>query len=318
MKYKNIPVLILGYNRPNHINKLIDSLRKIKPSNIFISLDGPKNISIDIEKCTNVKNEIKKIDWDCKIKRKYNLNNLGCRDSVSRGINWFFKYNKFGIILEDDCIPNKSFFAFCKKVDDKFKNNKNIFTISGSNFFNKKIKNDYFFSKYNHCWGWATWKRAWKFYDNKLSFWKEWKNSKSWKSFHDSKVERKYWTKIFDKTNMKKIDSWAYVWTCCVWKQYGLTVIPKKNLIKNIGFDSEATHTVESKFKYLKSYKIKLRKNLSGSSELVPFKLNDEYVFSNHFQGKYYLWPWFILKGIRLLFENPKIFFLKINKFLFT
>jgi hypothetical protein len=266
MKYQNIPVLILGYNRPYQTRKLVSSLRKIKPKNIFISLDGPKNDLLDINKCYAVKNEIKKIDWNCKIRKKINKENLGCRQSVNSAISWFYKKNNFGIILEDDCIPNISFFVFCEKIDNKYKNNKKIFAISGSNFFNKKITKDYFFSKYPHCWGWASWKRAWKYYDNRLNFWNKWKNSNSWYLFHNNNTERKYWNKIFDKTKMKKIDSWAYIWTCCVWKQKGLTIIPKKNLIKNIGFGNNATNAIEKKNEYSKSYSLKFNKNYQPSA----------------------------------------------------
>jgi len=318
MKYRNIPVLILGYNRPKHIKKLITSLKKIKPKNIFISLDGPKKNETDRIKCHVVKNEIEKINWSCEIKKKYNLNNLGCRESVYKGINWFFKHNNFGIVLEDDCIPNISFFTFCEKINNKYKNNKKIFTISGTNFFNKKISNDYFFSKYNHCWGWGSWKRAWKYYDNNLSFWNNWKNTNSWKLLHQDEIERKYWEKIFNKTKKRKIDSWAYVWTCSVWKNNGLTVIPKKNLIKNIGFDIGATHTLEKKLNHLKAFSLKFKKNLIGPKILKPLRANDEYVFNNHFQGKYYLWPWVVLKVIKLFLENPKMFFLKANRVLFS
>ena len=226
--YQDIPILVLGYNRPDHIRKLILSLRKVKPKKIYISLDGPKDNPDDINKNNIVKKEIQKINWKCKIKKKYNKKNLGCRESVSRAISWFFKENRFGIILEDDCIPKKSFFIFFKKIDEKFFNNKKIFAISGSNFFNKTIKDDFFFSKYNHCWGWATWRRAWKYYDNKLTFWSKWKYSKQWKYLHDNIIEKKFWEKIFNNVFKKKIDSWAYVWTCSVWKKNGLTIIPKK------------------------------------------------------------------------------------------
>ena len=117
MMYQDIPILVLGYNRPEHIRKLILSLRKVKPKKIYISLDGPKDNPVDIKKNNNVKREIQKIDWKCKIKKKYNKKNFGCRESVSRGISWFFRENRFGIILEDDCIPKKSFFIFCKKIE---------------------------------------------------------------------------------------------------------------------------------------------------------------------------------------------------------
>ena len=228
LAYRNIPVLILGYNRPFHIKKLINSLRKIKPKRIYVSLDGSKKNLEDIKKSELVKKQVNKINWDCVIKKNYNSKNLGCRESVSKGIEWFFNNNKFGIILEDDCIPNQSFFDFCHVINQLYKNNKKIFSISGSNFFNGKIKDDYYFSKYPHCWGWATWSRAWKDYDYNLSFWNKWKKTKSWKLLHTNNIERKYWEKIFDKVKKEKIDSWAYVWTCSVWKKNGLTIIPKK------------------------------------------------------------------------------------------
>ena len=312
LAYRNIPVLILGYNRPSHIKKLIKSLKKIKPKKIYISLDGSKKKIEDIKKCKLVKNEIDKINWDCVLKKNYNSNNLGCKESVSRGIKWFFKSNKFGIILEDDCIPNRTFFNFCYKINQIYKNNKKIFLISGSNFFNGQIKDDYYFSKYTHCWGWATWSRAWKHYDNKLSFWGEWKKTNNWKFFHKKKIERKYWEKIFDKVKNGKIDSWSYVWTCSVWKKKGLTIIPKKNLIKNIGFDINATNSLKEEKKHLKTYNIDFKKNLKKPNILKAVNFNDNYVFNNHFKGKYYLWPWIIIKIMKLLLANPKIFFLKV------
>ena len=315
MKYQDIPILVLGYNRPEHIKKLILSLRKVRPKIIYISLDGPKNNLTDKKKNESVKKEIEKIDWKCKIKKKYNTTNLGCRESVSTGISWFFRKNRFGIILEDDCIPNKSFFIFCQKIDAKYSNNQKVFAISGSNFFNRTIKNDFFFSKYNHCWGWATWSRAWKYYDNKLTFWSKWKYSKQWKHFHDNMLEKKYWEKIFDNVLKRKIDSWAYVWTCCVWRKNGLTIIPKKNLIENIGFDMNATNTIDNKKIYKKASELKLKKNLNFKISISPLKENDAFVFENHFKGKYSLWPWMIIKLLKMFAKNPLIFFIKLNNF---
>ena len=314
LSYQNIPILILGYNRPFHIKKLITSLKKIQPKKIYVSLDGSKKNTKDINKCKLVKDEIERINWNCLIKKNYNLNNLGCKKSVSNGINWFFKNNNFGIILEDDCIPNLTFFNFCKKINEVHRDNEKIFAISGSNFFNKKIEGDYFYSKYNHCWGWASWRRAWKHYDNSLSFWNKWKNSDNWKTFHKNKIERRYWEKIFNELKKGKIDSWAYTWTCSVWKKNGLTIIPKKNLIKNIGFDINATNSLKEEQKHLKTYSIKFKKNLKGPKNLEPLEFNDTFVFNNHFQGKYYLWPWIILKVAKLAILNPKIFFLKTFK----
>ena len=312
--FQNISVLVLGYNRPNHIKKLLNSLRKIKPKKIYISLDGPKKDLRDKKLSQLVKNEVENINWRCSIKKKYNIKNLGCRDSVRKGIDWFFKYNKFGIILEDDCLPNISFFQFCNKINKIYKNNKKIFSISGSNFYNKKVKYDYFYSKYNHCWGWASWKRAWKKYDNKLLNWDKLKNSKQWKLLHKNRIERRYWEKIINKVKKEKIDSWAYVWTYSMWLYKGIAIIPKKNLIKNIGFDIYATNSIKEETKHLKSHSLNFKTQLKKPKKFIPLIQNDDYVFNNHFQGKNYLWPWIIFKILKLGLYNPKIFVKKAIK----
>ncbi|WP_440915362.1 glycosyltransferase family A protein [Candidatus Pelagibacter sp.] len=312
LAYRNIPILILGYNRPTHIKKLIISLRNIKPKKIYICLDGSKKNIEDIKKCNLVKKEINKINWKCVVKKKYNNLNLGCKLSVGKGIEWFFSNNKFGIILEDDCIPNRSFFHFCLLMNKLYKNNKKIFSISGSNFYNGKIDNDYYFSKYPHCWGWATWSRAWKHYDKNLKFWPKWKKTKNWNSFHSNLIEKNYWEKIFNKVKSGEIDSWAYIWTFSVWRKRGLTIIPKKNLIKNIGFDINATNSLKEEKKHLKVSSLNFNKSVKKPKILKALKTNDSFVFENHFQGKYFLWPWIIIKLTKLLLTNPKIFFLKI------
>jgi hypothetical protein len=312
--FQNIPVLILGYNRHTHIKKLINALRKIKPKYIYISLDGSKKKSNDKVDCELVKQEVKKINWDCSIKKKYNIKNLGCRDSVRKAISWFFKFNKFGIILEDDCIPNKSFFYYCQQINKSYANNEKIYAISGSNFYNKKTKYDYFYSKYNHCWGWATWKRAWKYYDNNLTSLNKFTRSYQWKLLHENKTERRFWEKIFNRVKEKKIDSWAYVWTYSVWKKNALTIIPKKNLIKNIGFDISATNSIKNEKKHLKAYSTVFNKTLKRPPILTPWKSNDIYVFNNHFCGKYSLWPWIIIKVLKLVIFNPKIFIIKTKR----
>ena len=313
-----IPILLLVYNRPKHTLALINKLRSIKPKKIYISSDGPKENQKDFINCKKVKIIISKIDWKCKLKFNYGINNQGCRKSVSNGINWFFDNEKAGIILEDDCVPNLDFFNFCKILLKKYKNQDKISVISGSNFQKKEIdKYYYYFSKYPHCWGWATWKRAWKLYDPKFSFWPKWKQSLDWKLLHKDLIEKKYWEKIFDKVYKNKIDSWAYVWTACVWKNKGLTATPNLNLIDNIGFDENATHTFAlKKFEYKKSR----YKNFKNNIKILHPKsigINNEadnYVFLNHFKGIYYLWPYRIFYFIKLFFKNPNEFILKIIK----
>ena len=163
--------------------------------------------------------------------------------------------------------------------------------------------------------GWATWRRAWNQYDDKLVLWSKLKNSKKWRTLHKNNIERKYWEKIIDNVEKRKIDSWAYVWTYSMWLHGGITVIPKKNLIKNIGFDADATNSLKEESKYLKSYSLNFKKKLKKPEKLLPLIENDDYVFNNHFKGHSYLWPWVILKIIKLAISNPIIFIKKTTKF---
>ena len=280
---KFTPTLLLVYNRPKTTKKLINALSHIKPRKIFVSSDGPKN-NEDKILCDEVKDIISKINWKCIVKKKYNKKNLGCKESVSQALNWFFKINKFGIILEDDCIPNKDFFNFSDIMLKKYYNNGKIGAITGNNFLKKKIKikNKYFYSKYANCWGWATWRSRWKLYEKKISFWPKFKKTKKWENFFASKEEKTYWEFIFDKAYKNQDDSWAYPWTLSLWKNDKLTVTPSKNLVKNIGKNSS-----RSLFNFLfKSYKAE-RLSLQNIKFYKEVKLNNEVekvVFRNHFK----------------------------------
>ena len=314
----NTPILILLFNRPKETKILINRLRNIKPLKIYISQDGPRNQSPnDIILCQSVRDIIKDIDWNCEIKKKFNKVNLGCRASVSSALNWFFENEENGIILEDDCIPSNSFFNFCEQMLNRYKNSENIYSISGSNFQNnKKIGNgDYYFSKYAHCWGWATWKRAWKNYDDDMKFWTKLKTSHLWNKLHPIFFEKKYWLKVFDSVYNRKIDSWAYVWLASVWNVGGKSIIPNTNLIVNIGFNEFATNTL--RFSKVDEEKLKfteIESNLSHPSDQIINYKADEYVFKNHFNGKYNFWPWRLIYIFKILLKEPLTFLLKIKK----
>ena len=292
----NIPVLLLIYNRPKYTKKIIDNLRKIKPKKLFIFCDGPKNIK-DKNLCEDTIKETQKINWKCKIEKKFLKKNLGCKEGVTLGINWFFKKNYKGIILEDDCIPNKSFFEFCNKMFSFYKNSNKVGCITGDNFLSNKFKfkNGYYLSKYANCWGWATWRRTWKLYKKNINFWPNFKKSKSWKTNFLSSKERKYWSLVFDQCYKNKIDSWAYSWTLSLWKNNLLTVTPSKNLVKNIGLSTSRKKifmlsSTIYKMKNLNVKKIKLNNNLKIDQKA------DNYVFEKHFKGNMKIRLWNIIK----------------------
>ncbi len=240
------PILFLNFNRPRLTNRVFDAIRKQKPKKLYIACDGPREgNSYDLVAIDEVKKIVSEIDWSCEVFTLYRNNNLGCKKAVSEAITWFFHNEELGIILEDDCMPNHDFFNFCQELLFRYKDQQEIWTITGNNFQNGKYfgEGSYYFSKYNHVWGWATWRRAWLNYDIKMKFWPDWKCSTDFKYKIPDANERAYWLRIFDNVYNGQIDTWDYIWTACIWYYGGITATPNVNLVSNIGFGSFATHT---------------------------------------------------------------------------
>lgn len=241
----NTPVLFLVFNRLETTKQVFAKIKEAKPRQLFIAADGARIDKIgEQEKVEEVRKFITdNIDWDCEVKTLFRKNNLGCGKAVSEGITWFFEHVEQGIILEDDCLPEKSFFFFCQEMLEKYKLNENIMHISGTNFLEKKIKiiDSYYFSKYPHIWGWATWKRAWRKYQFILPNYDKNDLIDYFKLYEFSTKQIKYWLKAY--FDVKKIDTWDYQWMFSIWLNEGVSITPTENLVINIGFGDNATHT---------------------------------------------------------------------------
>jgi hypothetical protein len=185
------------------------------------------------------------VDWPCAVHRNYAETNLGLKRRVSSGLDSVFEQVERAIVLEDDCVAHRDFFRFCDTLLERYAGDERVAVVTGNNFQNGQWRGDasYYFSKYNHCWGWATWRRAWRQFQGDLPFWPEWRTSDAWKQHTPDKVERRYWDRIFERVRAGQIDSWAYPWTASVWYHGGLTATPNVNLVSNIGFGAESTHT---------------------------------------------------------------------------
>lgn len=254
-----VPILFITYNRFETSRLVFESIRAQKPTKLYFASDGPKNDS-DYEKIIRVRDLVSLIDWDCEIKTLFRNKNLGCRIGVSSAITWFFEKEDMGIILEDDCLPNTTFFPFCENLLTKYKEEKSIGLISGNNYFQviPHLKEDYFFSNIPSIWGWATWKRAWDLYDDSFMIWPKWKNSKEWKVQNPYFFERLLNKVSFNKTFQKKIDTWDSIWHAYLIHNGLISIIPKVNLVSNIGFGSESTNTVNdsSPFSNLNTFEL--------------------------------------------------------------
>lgn len=239
------PILFLIFNRSDCTTKVFDVIREIKPSKLFIASDGARN-----ETEQKVVEQIRidlmgKIDWDCDLKTLYRDKNLGCKLAVSSSINWFFENVESGIILEDDCLPDKTFFNYCQILLEKYKDSVDVMHIGGNNFQNGIKRGDasYYFSNYNHIWGWATWRRAWKKYDVKMSSFKLFRDHNKIKNIWQNWLVQRIWMKKFKSVYSGKLDTWDYQWTYAIWENKGVCIVPNVNLVSNIGFGELATHT---------------------------------------------------------------------------
>ncbi|TYQ24020.1 glycosyltransferase family 2 protein [Pseudanabaena sp. UWO310] len=279
-------VVFFIFRRPDLTARVFDVIRQAQPTRLFIVADGSRNENEEIL-CQRTREITEKIDWNCEVSRNYSDINLGCRDRIYSGINWVFEYVDEAIILEDDCLPHLSFFQYCETLLKYYRDDQRVMTISGSNFQdgNKRTPYSYYFSKYPHSWGWATWRRAWKHCDLHLENWLEFTNSGLLKQVFSDEYEQQYWYRIFERMwSEQPKDIWDYMWIFSCWSQSGLTILPNVNLISNIGFGKDATHT------YMESHLANMEITDIGIIRHSPFVVRhveaDCYTFDHVFGGK--------------------------------
>uniref|UniRef100_A0A832G8Q5 Nucleotide-diphospho-sugar transferase n=1 Tax=Ignavibacterium album TaxID=591197 RepID=A0A832G8Q5_9BACT len=280
------PLLFLTFNRLDTTKKVFEVIKQVKPPKLYLASDGARgNKSGEKEVVESVRNFLlNNIDWQCDVKTLFREQNLGCGKAVSSAINWFFKNEEMGIILEDDCLPSISFFRFCDELLIRYKDDERIMHISGDNFQDGISRGDgsYYFSQISHVWGWAAWRRAWKLYDFEMKSLNKFINCKIYKSIWKQNKVQKYWLKQFKNVSLGKIDTWDYQWNYCLIVNNGLSILPNINLVENIGFNSEATHTSNSKLKMPSANEIKFP--LTHPQFFVPDLEADTYTFNKHYQ----------------------------------
>lgn len=241
------PILFLIFNRPEETQKVFEQIRKVRPGRLFIAADGPReNKDGEALLCEKTREIVSLVDWDCEVKTLFREGNLGCKYAVSSAISWFFDQVDEGIILEDDCLPQNDFFYFCDTLLERYRFDSRIMHIGGTNFHKDTKWGDasYYFSNISNVWGWASWKRAWEMYDVELSRYKSIDTVPYFYSIFKNMIIAETWAEKFKELQENKIDTWDYQWTITVMLNNGLTIVPNTNLISNIGFGVNATHTV--------------------------------------------------------------------------
>ncbi len=252
------PVLFLIYKRPETTKRVFEAIRKAKPPRLYVAADGSRaDKSGEAEKCEEVRRIATAVDWDCEVKTLFREENLGCGKAVSSAITWFFENEEEGIILEDDCLPSQSFFWFCEKLLERYRGDERVMHIGGTNKgISFEEEYSYFFSKYVQIWGWATWRRAWEKYDVKIKKWN--KIKEKLEDYYGSAREVYVRRKQFHSVYSGNIDAWGYQWNFACLINWGLSILPAINLISNLGFCDEATHTkIKNSYAELERYEIR-------------------------------------------------------------
>lgn len=245
------PVLLIAWRRPSSTKIVLEAIKAFGPTRLYVACDGPRHGNqSEAQKVINTRALISEsIDWPCDVKYFYSDINLGCRVGVSSAVSKFFEFEDEGIILEDDCVPHPDFFSYCDELLDRYRNDTRIWWISGTNARLGSVNSEssYFISRYGHCWGWATWRTRWAHYDRDLHSLRSFLKTHGFESIFPDRRQAHFWKKqLLRLRDSHYPDTWDYQWSYTCMINGGLSVVPCSNLVSNIGFDQDATHTKNS------------------------------------------------------------------------
>ena len=244
------PVLLIVFNRPDKARQSFAEIRKAQPKKLYLAGDGPRHEE-ERARCEECRALAQQVDWDCEVHTLFRDENVGCGRGPYESINWLFEHEETGIILEDDCLPHPSFFTFCDEVLARYRHDTRVMHVAGT-YYLGDWQNDpdysYRFSQHGATWGWATWRRAWQHYDYELKQFPELRQKGYFDNFFTLEKEKRYRLNLFQQTydDPASVDWWDYQWDFARYSQNGLSIVPNVNLISNIGFGEDATHTFNS------------------------------------------------------------------------
>jgi hypothetical protein len=247
------PVVLIIFNRPAQTEKVFEAIRQAKPPKLLVIADGPRpNRPDDAKKCAAAREIIDRVDWDCEVLKNYSDSNLGCDPRIASGLNWVFETVEEAIILEDDCVPHPTFFPYCEELLERYRYDERVMNVSGQNvlFGRGSADYSYYFSCYTLCWGWATWRRAWQYFDVDVKLWPEIRDKNLIQNILVDPYAVKVWSRTVQLLYDGYLTGWDFKWMFACWIQNGLCAISNVNLVTNIGHDSEATHTSDANSPY--------------------------------------------------------------------
>lgn len=285
MQY-DIPVLFIIFKRYHTAVEVFKVIKQIKPKKLYVAADGPRNLQ-EKEMCDKTRSLIEQVDWDCDLQLQFRNENLGCKYGPYTSISWFFEHEEEGVILEDDCIPDLTFFPFVKEMLETYRTDNRVSMIAGHSEVSIPLKTSYIFSRFKACWGWATWRRAWNYIDIELQN-HDYMNDVIPLMVYDQE-RAVHWRIALELIAQNKVAAWDWPWYFSVAAQSQLCIFPCKNLVANIGFGEDGTHCLgEAPPEAITSFSLDF-------PLVAPKTVIVDYAFEKEFE-----------KGLQMKYDLPK------------
>jgi hypothetical protein len=286
------PIAFIIFNRPEQTAKVFASIRAAQPRQLLVIADGPRaGVESDVAKCGATRRVIDGVDWPCQVHRRFAEQNIGLRRNVSEGLNWVFNQTEQAIILEDDCLPDPTFFPFCEQLLERYGQDRQVAAIGGTNLDPAHTApangESYYFSRFCHVWGWATWRRAWELCDHQMKEWPALRRTDWLCRKCEGRTAQNFWRRHFDDSYADRCDglsTWDVPWLFSCWQHGMLSIVPRNKLVLNIGFGGAATHTksqIRAEFPPTTSMQFPLRHPRHKTVNAAA----DRHVQANFFEG---------------------------------
>jgi len=278
-----VPILVIAFNRPDLTRMLVDRIKSVRPEKVYIACDGYReSVEGEPDRVSEVRQIAESLQSTCEIDCLYQQSNIGCRAAVVAAIRWFFSNEERGIILEDDCLPSTSFFQYCECLLERYEDDMRVWHIGGTTFKEYKEEESYRFTAYAGVWGWATWRNRWLYYEENLGKYK----TLAWRhAVRRYDLSQSFWNKNLDRVARNKIDTWDYQWLYTIWMNKGLAIAPNTNLISNMGFGDDATHTTDI-CNHLSALQISEIRALKHPKSVKRDTRSDGYMKNKYFSNK--------------------------------
>lgn len=243
---RDTAAMMIVFNRPDLARKVFERVREAQPRRLYIAADGPRpGRADDLESTRETRAIAEEVDWDCEVKTLFRDQNLGIKIAIKTGLDWFFEQEEEGIILEDDCVPDPTFFRYTAELLDRYRHDDRIATITGSNLLlgTREFEESYYFTRYLFVWGWAGWRRSWRQFDLEIKTWPRFRDEGRLRRVFPQARSLKYWTSVFDRTYAQEFNTWDYSFFYSQLIRNQMSIVPARNLVSNMGWGSESTHT---------------------------------------------------------------------------